>query len=66
MVRTPKYELIQDRLGVPLDKQLREWRVAELSTLSIAQRLRAATGVPVTGETIRQWLMDLPDANEAA
>lgn len=66
MVRTPKYELIQDRLGVPLANQLRIWRTSGWSTLTIAHHIASTTGVRITGETIRQWIMALEEDGEAA
>lgn len=66
MVRTPKYELIQERLGRPLSGQLRFWRAARLSAPAIARLIFNETRVRVTGETIRQWLRALEEANGEA
>lgn len=66
MVRTPKYQLIEDRLGIPLAVELVTWRASGLSTLAIAQRLRVATSIRVTGETVRQWLMAIAEEDGEA
>lgn len=53
---TPKYELIQDRLGRPLDETLRELADLGLSAPKIARHLGRKTGVVVTPVTIRTWI----------
>lgn len=59
MILTPKYELIQERLGKPLDEQLRTWRGAGIDAEAIARIIGLETRVKVTGETIRAWLRSL-------
>lgn len=56
MVATPKYELIQDRLGQPLDETLREFHTTGVSAPAIARILASRTRVVVTPETIRTWI----------
>lgn len=62
MVLTPKYELIEERLGRNLADQLREWRAARLSAPAIARLIQTQTRVAITGETIRTWLRDVETA----
>jgi hypothetical protein len=62
MVTTPKFELIQERLGRPLDRVIDEWRAAGVSAPAMARLLAAETRVVVSSETIRNWLRALTDA----
>lgn len=59
MRTTPKYLLIQDRLGRPLDGYLRELRQARLSAPAIARLIAAQTEVTITPVTVRDWCRDL-------
>lgn len=66
MVRTPKYLLIEHLLGRPLEPQLRAWQAEGHSTKRIAILIRQTTGIDLTGETVRTWLMELDAGNGEA
>lgn len=59
MTRTPKYELIEDRLGSPLADRLRYWQTAGVSATAIARLLTMETRVKLSGEAVRNWLRAL-------
>lgn len=56
MVTTPKYLLVQERLKIDLAGRIQEWRTLGLSYNRIAALLEAETGVPLTGQTISDWV----------
>ncbi len=62
MVPSPKFELIQERLGASLAEQLRIWRAAGVSAPAVARLLAHHTGVVVADETIRRWYAALDEA----
>lgn len=63
MVGTPKYELMQERLGdEPLEEILREYRQAGVPAPAIARLLANRTRVVVTATTIRSWLQAMAAA----
>ena len=55
MVQTPKYLLVQERLGVDLEKRLLFWREHGVSNEAMARMLQAETEVSLTGQTIADW-----------
>lgn len=61
---TPKYLLVEARLGRPLADYLQEHRQAGDSLERIAKQIWADTGVDVTAMTISNWLEQ--DATEGA
>lgn len=50
------YELVQERLGTPLDERLRYWHTAGVSAPAIARLLALETRVSVSAQTIRRWI----------
>lgn len=52
---TPKYALVQTRLGRDLGTYLAEARAAGRNWRQIAADLSAVTSTPVTHETVRAW-----------
>jgi len=65
--RSPKYQLIEDRLGSDLAAHIRKARADDVSYESIARALWAATGVEVTAQTVSNWDAALsPTEPEAA
>lgn len=62
MVTTPKYLLVQERLNVDLAARIQEWRTLGLSYNRIAELLQAETRVPLTGQTISDWVRRLESA----
>lgn len=66
MVRTPKYELAEERLGRDLAEQLRLWQSHGISAPAIARFLAAETRVIVTAETVRTWLRLVDEENGEA
>lgn len=65
MVQTPKYLLVQDRIGRPLAGLLQYWRLHGVSNQAMARMLSTDTGVSVTGQTIGDWF-DRIDRTPAA
>lgn len=59
MVTTPKYLLVQERLNTDLASRIREWRSLGLSYNKIAGLLAAEARVPLTGQTISDWVARL-------
>lgn len=55
MVATPKFELMEIRLGRPLGDQLRTWRTAGVSAPAAARLLHLETGMKVSSETVLKW-----------
>lgn len=62
MVTTPKYLLVQERVGVSLSEKLIHWRECGVSYNSIARMLKAETGVDLTGQTINDWVRVIQSA----
>lgn len=59
MISTPKYLLVQERLGSVLEDRLQFWRAAGVSYNAIARMLQAETHVELTGQTISDWVARL-------
>jgi len=55
---TPKYELVQLRLGRSLQAYVEAARKERLSWRTIATDLSAVSGVTVSWETLRDWFGD--------
>lgn len=53
MANTPKQQLLEDRLGQPLDQYVRQLRDDDRSWRWIAKRITAQTGIPVSHTLIR-------------
>ncbi len=53
--RSPKFQLIEDRLGSDLAGFIRERRDRDVSYENVARELWATTGVDVTAQTIANW-----------
>lgn len=64
MPRPSQYPAANEALDGRLAERMRSWRDEELSFDTIAYRLREY-GVVVTGETVRQWWLDLEKAATA-
>lgn len=62
MVTTPKYLLVQERLGADLATLIQQWRDLGLSYNKIAAHLEAEARVPLTGQTISDWVRQLEPA----
>ncbi len=62
MRTTPKYLLIQDRIGGDLEGYLRKLKQARISAPAIARLIAAETEVEITPVTVRDWLRDLNGA----
>lgn len=62
MTGSPKYLLIQERLGNPLDDLLLSWRAARVSAPAMARMLMQATRVSVSPQAVRTWLRELEGA----
>lgn len=65
MVATPKFLLVDERLGDSLHDRLRYWRAAGVSYNAIARMLEAETRVRLTGQTVRDWILRLDDGEAA-
>lgn len=59
MVATPKYLLVQERLQTDLAARIQEWRILGLSYNRIAELLEVEADVPLTGQTISDWVRRL-------
>lgn len=59
MTRSRTYELVDDRLGGDLDRNLRFWRECQVSMPAMTRMLAAQTGVNVSFETVRRWVREL-------
>ena len=55
MVATPKFELMEIRLGRPLAEQLRTWHAAGVSAPAAARLLHRETGMKISSETVLKW-----------
>lgn len=55
---TPKRQLVEDRLGQPLDQYLRTMREDDRSWRWIARKITEQTGVEVSHTLIRRALKD--------
>lgn len=65
--RSPKFLLIEDRLGSDLAAFIRGRRDEDVSCENIARELWMATGVDVTAQTISNWdAAYSPEPTEAA
>ena len=62
MVATPKFELMELRLGRSLADQLRLWNAAGVSAPAAARLLHHETGMKVSSETILKWYRTLGTA----
>jgi hypothetical protein len=62
MVETPKFLLVDERLAEPLPEQLLYWRRAGVSYNAIARMLQTETGVRLTRQTIRDWVVRIEAA----
>lgn len=62
MVQTPKYLLVEERLGEPLAPLLEYWRHHGVSYEAMARMLETDSRVPLTGQTIADWFMKLDSA----
>ena len=58
MANTPKTQLLEDRLGEPLDKYVRHLRDDDRSWRWIARKISEQTGVPVSHTLIRSVAKD--------
>lgn len=59
MVSTPKYLLVQERLQTDLAVKIQGWRTLGLSFNRIAELLEDEARVPLTGQTIADWVRRL-------
>jgi len=64
--RSPKFLLIEDRLGSNLADLIRQRRGDDVSFETIARDLWAATGVAVTAQTVANWDAALSPADTKA
>lgn len=53
------WERIDERLGGSLDQRLRTWAHARVPAEAIRRLLIDATGVHVSGETVRRWVRQI-------
>jgi hypothetical protein len=58
---TALFQLIDDRYDGHLEEHLRTWTAASVSIQAISRLIRQQTGVDVSGQTVRRWLLDTPD-----
>lgn len=61
-----RYALVNDRLGGTLDAQLKLWRAAGVSYQAMSRIINLETGVPVSRESVRQWVLALDEPNGEA
>lgn len=64
--RTPKYLLIQERLGRDLADHLAECRRDGVSYERIARDLWRATDVEITAQSVQTWCADLTPTDDSA
>ena len=55
---TPLYELIETKLGCPLDKWVAQRRVPAKTWRELAAEIKAETGADVSFETLRSWFTE--------
>lgn len=66
MRQTPLQTLLSDRLGRPLWDALDEGRAAGTSWRDLAEQITAATGQPISWETLRAWNSDRSTSADSA
>lgn len=62
MVTSPKYLLIEERLGRSLHDQLVVWRASGVPYQAMARLLSAETRVSITGQAVKDWFDKIADA----
>lgn len=63
---SPRYLLIEDRLGEPLSRFISERRGRDISWRRIALEITQRTAVDITGEMLRVWHQGLPATQPVA
>jgi hypothetical protein len=66
MRQTVLSQLVETKLGRPLEDQIAEAREAGADWRSIATALSALTGMTVSHETVRTWMMPATDEEQTA
>lgn len=64
-IRTAKYLLVQERLGIDLAELLAERREAGATYERIARELWSTTDVDITSQTVANWCADLSPTDAA-
>ena len=62
MPRYTTYEIADRLLKGKLEDHLKEWRSEKLNLVQCADNVMELTGVPVSRETIRRWLLRIAAA----
>lgn len=55
----PLYAQVEERLGRPLDQELRKLATAQVSVPAMARLLGQETGLTFHAQTVRRWLHEM-------